>query len=357
MPTRMARIIYALFGGCGHGNDFKMRWIVLAALGLLITAPVAHATDAPPPGYDEARADVVREGRAVSRLVSGGDADALFARLAPEYAGELPQESLRELLDRVLAAGPVGERRGESALPLGDDLRGYTADHAHAGGRLAIEVWFDARDRITFLSLQPRTPLPPDPGAGRDVRLRLPVAGTWWVYWGGPEERQNYHVVAPDQRHAFDLVKWRHGGTARAAGTRNKHYFAFGRRVVAPADAVVVEARDGVRDNRPRLELENPAAPAGNHVLLDLGGRYALLAHLRRGSVDVQAGQRVRAGETIGRVGNSGNSSEPHLHVHVQDSPTLFAGIGLPVEFGPLLVDGVPVERAAPVQGQFIASG
>jgi murein DD-endopeptidase MepM/ murein hydrolase activator NlpD len=278
------------------------------------------------------------------------------ARLTPKYARDLPPATVRELLDRVLAAGPVGERRGENVAPLGADLRGYTADRTHAGGVLAIEVWFNARGRITFLSLRPRTPLPPDPGAGQMAKLRLPVAGTWWVFWGGPAERQNYHVVAPDQRHAYDLVKWRHGGTARGDGKRNADYFAFDRRVFAPADGRVVEVRDGVRDNRPRVELENAAEPAGNHVLLALdGGHHVLLGHLRRASIDVRAGQRVRAGQTLGRVGNSGNSSEPHLHVHVQDSPTPLAGIGIPLVFGPLFVDGAPVARAQPVQGQFVA--
>jgi hypothetical protein len=331
-----------------------LAFLIAAALALLPGAP-AKASGTPP-GYAEARADPIQDGRDVGRLVLAGDARALFARFTPEYAQEVSEESVRELLGQVLATGPIGARRGESALPLGTDRRAYAADHEWAGGVLAIEVAFDARGRIAGLGLEGRTPLPPDPGAGRDVQLRLPVAGTWWVYWGGPTERQNYLAPTPDQRHAYDLVQWRRGGTARGKGTRNRDYFAFDRRVVAPADGVVVEAQDGVRDNRPLVEGENPAAPAGNHVLLALGAdRYVLLAHLRQGRVRVRPGQRVRTGELLGRVGNSGNSSEPHLHVHVQDGPTLLAGIGLPIVFGPLIVDGAPVEQSTPVQGQFIA--
>ena len=162
------------------------------------------------------------------------------------------------MLGQVVAAAPIGERKGESAWPLALDRRHYAADHAHAGGVLAIELLFDGRGRIVSFALRPRTPLSADPGAGRDVRLALPVAGTWWVFWGGCEERQNRHAVAPDQRHAYDLVTWRRRGTARRRGTRNEHYFAFDRRVLAPADGLVVEARDGVRDNRPQVELRNP---------------------------------------------------------------------------------------------------
>jgi murein DD-endopeptidase MepM/ murein hydrolase activator NlpD len=334
------------------------RWLPIALVLALLASTPAAASGAPPPGYAEARADLLQTGRAVTRLVAGGHAGRLHARFAPAYARQIPKSQVRELLDRTLAAGPIGARRGESVLPLGRDRRAYAADHAWAGTVLAIEVTFDARGRITSLGLRERTPLPPDPGAGRDVGLRLPLAGTWWVYWGGPSELQNYHAVTPGQRHAYDLVKWRRGGTARGDGTSNRDYFAFGRRVLAPADGVVVEALDGVRDNRPLVELENPAAPAGNHVLIALGGeRYVLLGHLRQGSVRVQPGQRVRAGQRLGRVGNSGNSSEPHLHVHVQDSPEPLAGIALPIRFGPLVVDGSPVAHAAPVQGEFVAPG
>jgi murein DD-endopeptidase MepM/ murein hydrolase activator NlpD len=331
---------------------------VLVCIATVLALVPAASAGAPPRGYKEARAEIVRDGRAAARLIVAGDASALHARLAPAYAQEVPEATLRELLGQVLAAGPIGERRGESALPSGPDRRHYIADHAHAGGVLAIELSFDAQDRITYLRLRSRTPLPPDPGAGQRVRLRLPVAGTWWVWWGGPDERRNYHAVFPAQRHAYDLAKWRRGGTFRGSGTHNGDYFAFGHRVVAPAAGVVVEARDGVRDNQPQVEIENPDAPAGNHVMLALGpGRHVLLAHLRQGSVRVQPGQRVRAGQVLGRVGNSGNTSEPHLHVHAQDSPTPLTGIGLPIVFGPLIVDGAHVGRAAPVQGQFISPG
>lgn len=170
-----------------------------ATLGLLVATALALGADAralapgadaravapgaPPPGYVQARAAIVHEGRAVARLIAAGDARGLVARFAPDYAREVPEAAVRELLGEVLAAGPVGKRRGEGALPLSRRQRGYAADHAHGGGVLAIEVLFDARRRITSLLLRRRTPLPPDPAGGREVRLRFPLSGTWWVFW------------------------------------------------------------------------------------------------------------------------------------------------------------------------------
>jgi murein DD-endopeptidase MepM/ murein hydrolase activator NlpD len=85
----------------------------------------------------------------------------------------------------------------------------------------------------------------------------------------------------------------------------------------------------------------------GNHVVVDHGdGRYALCAHLQRGSVDVRPGQRVKSGEQIARCGNSGNSTEPHLHFQVMDRSRPAFAAGLPFRFtGPIggeLVRGVP---------------
>ena len=212
--------------------------------------------------------------------------------------------------------------------------RSYAAVHRWGRRTIVLRVVFDSRGAITGIDLSPPKALPRDPHAGRrlETSLSLPFRGTWWVVWGGPTELQNYHVVAPDQRHAYDLLVWRRGATYRGAGTKNADYWAWGRPLLAPAAGTVVEAVDGVRDNRPQVQVENRSAPAGNHVVLDLGnGEYALLAHMRQGSVRVRTGDRVRPGEVLGLTGNSGNSSEPHLHFHVQDRPELFGGArGLP---------------------------
>lgn len=327
-----------------------------AAVSLLVAVGTAAAV---PPVYERSQQRILVDGRAVAALVRAGDAEGLFGHFTPGLAQAVPLTKVERILGKTLRIAPVGAATGESALPLAPSRRGYVAVHRWGKRTIMLQAFLDARGKIDAIAFAPPKALPRDPAGGRLLRARLtlPFHGMWWVVSGGPTERQNHHVVAPDQRHAYDLVVWRFGATHRGTGTKNADYWAWGKRLLAPTAGVVVAAVDGVRDNRPQVQVENRKAPAGNHVVLDLGhGEYALLAHMQKGSVRVRAGQRVRAGDVLGLTGNSGNSSEPHLHFHVQDRPGLFGSArGLPVSFVSYRVDGRRVARGTPVQGQFIA--
>jgi murein DD-endopeptidase MepM/ murein hydrolase activator NlpD len=121
----------------------------------------------------------------------------------------------------------------------------------------------------------------------------------------------------------------------------------------APVVTHVVWYRVGGADNVPG-QLD-PKQPAGNHVILDFGNsEYGLLAHFKKGSVRVKTGQSVAAGDTLALCGNSGNSSQPHLHFHLQNGPVLFGADGLPAPFTDYLAHGKPVDRGEPVRGDII---
>ena len=112
----------------------------------------------------------------------------------------------------------------------------------------------------------------------------------------------------------LDANGWTHTGGADAPLT---DYPGFGSPVLAPADGRIVGAADGYEDNRPGTNSDR-----ANHVVIDIGaGRYVLMAHLMQGSLTVEIGDRVRRGQPLAAVGNNGHSSEPHLHLQVQDSP------------------------------------
>ncbi|HXU64892.1 MAG TPA: M23 family metallopeptidase [Polyangia bacterium] len=118
--------------------------------------------------------------------------------------------------------------------------------------------------------------------------------------------------------------------------TLNESYLIFGARIHAVAPGEVVDVRDGVAEN----DLTQPLPPAtiesapGNYVVECLGpGRFALYAHMQTGSVRVHVGDRVAAGQVLGLVGNTGNSTMPHLHFHVMDGPSPLDSNGLPYAF------------------------
>ena len=171
------------------------------------------------------------------------------------------------------------------------------------------------------------------------------------VAWGGPSLSVNYHAVMPDQRWAYDLFVTEGGRTFHHNRGVLTDYYAYDRPVVAPADGVVRSVHDGEPDG-PIGQWRVIGAP-GNRVILEVAPReFLFIAHLKPGSIVVGPGARVASGQTIGRVGNSGNSSEPHVHVHLQDSPAPYLAEGIPFYFHGYRTGGVEVDRGMPVGGR-----
>jgi len=186
--------------------------------------------------------------------------------------------------------------------------------------------------------------------------LHLPFAGEWYVYWGGRSLAENRHITANDQRFAYDfliLANGHSGQSYRNSGETNSDYFCFGLPIYAPADGRVVAVEKDISDNVPG-EM-NAKVPLGNHVILDHGcAEFSFIAHLRQGSIAVENDQQVRLGQILGRCGNSGNSSEPHLHYHLQSTAVPFRGDGLPAFFEDYVADGQFFARGEPRARQTI---
>jgi murein DD-endopeptidase MepM/ murein hydrolase activator NlpD len=182
------------------------------------------------------------------------------------------------------------------------------------------------------------------------VVLGPPLAGARWVAVGsccdGPHRRGLMPVNGAlhlGQRYAIDFNRLDAENRLSAGDpTRNTSAPSYGQPVLAVADATVVAAVDQYPDQIPGAPTGvAPEAPEGNHVILDLGeGRYALYAHLIPGSLTVQAGERVRQGQVIGELGNSGNSTGPHLHFQVMDAPSNLVADGLPYVFADFELTG-----------------
>ena len=190
------------------------------------------------------------------------------------------------------------------------------------------------------------------PPAGA-LDLRSPLrGGHFFVVQGGSDLLTNHHVAAPAQRHAIDIVAVNRAGLSQRPIREGSlaDYLAFGRSVVAPCDGTVRAVRDGLAD-RPAPN-RSPTRPAGNHVVLRCGDALVLLAHLREGSVAPVLGDRLRAGDPIGEIGNSGNTTEPHLHLHAVRAPRLEDEGTLPDTLAPT-AQAVPIT----IEGRYLVRG
>lgn len=225
-------------------------------------------------------------------------------------------------------------------------------------GVLDIKIVLDQQDKIIGLWFLPHAPAIPAPDK-HQTKLDLPFKGRWLVFWGGDTKELNQHHDVPNQRFAFDLLGAdADGKTHKGEGRANEDYFAFGREILAPADGTVTDVINGVRDNVPGSM--NPYSALGNAVFIQHKEyEVSVLAHFKLDSIKVKAGDNVRKGQVIGLCGNSGNSSEPHLHYHLQNTPIIQDGTGIKCCFQNVTVikDGEKDTKAdySPTKGEIIS--
>ena len=272
-------------------------------------------------------------------------------------------------LRRVEVATAPGERRVLLALTDSTLLRavtrpGTTLPPAErlkmAGGtRAVVFLWVPVDRSAVPQSLGQRVII--ERGSGDSLRteeldgvsvsvapeaatIGPPLRGGPWLTGNGPAPETGHRrglipiggTPSIAQRFAIDYVKVGDDHqTFSGDRLKNTSYYAYGTDALVVADGRVVAVKDGIPENIP-----GPASRAvpitletvgGNHVIVDIGGgRYAFYAHLQPGSLRVRLGDRVRKGQVVGLVGNSGNSTEPHLHFHISDGASPLGSEGLP---------------------------
>ncbi|MFT3842712.1 MAG: M23 family metallopeptidase [Myxococcaceae bacterium] len=256
----------------------------------------------------------------VMRDFAQGDGDALFAKYDEGMRG-LGLPSTREFAGGARDAGPFVVDEVVSTTMTSRDWQ--LTSHA---GTFLLSLALAKDGRISMLWLRPKPPEPPV--ASSTVPLRLPFDGQWFVEWGGATKEANKHVVDPNERRASDLLVVENGKSHRGDGKERADYYAYGRPVVAVADAEVVTVLDGLYEAEPGHP--NPYSGVGNMILLKLTPElYAMYAHLQPGSMRVRPGDHVSAGQPLALCGNAGNSTEPHLHFQLQDGPHLETSYGV----------------------------
>ena len=171
--------------------------------------------------------------------------------------------------------------------------------------------------------------------ADEAVVLSSPLKdGVYYVGGGGNSRWVNNHNAFPPQNYALDIVRLNVAGN-RANGLAPKDlekYTIFGDTLYSPCDGQVVIALDALADQIP----PSSGQLAGNHIVITCKGVDVLLAHLKKNSIVISTGDNVEEGQAIGRVGNSGNSSQPHLHIHAEKggiASKILDGQGVPIKF------------------------
>lgn len=217
-----------------------------------------------------------------------------------------------------------------------------------AGAKMPREV----RERLTATGIGSDTTASriletaPVPVSNETIVITPPLRGGDWLAANGPSAASGHRRAAIPvnggfyiaQRFAIDWVKLdEQNKTYKGDSLQNSSYYAYGNDALAVADGLVTEVKDGIPQNIPGATSR--AVPitletvGGNHVIVDIGrGHYAFYAHLQPGSIRVKVGDHVKRGQVLGLVGNSGNSTEPHLHFHISDASSPLGSEGMPYE-------------------------
>ena len=171
-------------------------------------------------------------------------------------------------------------------------------------------------------------------GPAARTQIAPPLEGEWLVLQGGRSPLQNHHLAAYNQAFALDLVRLR-DGRIFSDQTGNASVHSWEQPLLSPVDGTVIVARGEMEDSEGANLVVDPADAAGNVIVIEFdAGYFVVLAHLRHGTLRVGQGDRVRTGDPLALVGNSGNTTMPHLHLQVQTHADLWDPDNRSIPFG-----------------------
>ena len=281
-------------------------------------------------------ADLDRAGKRGERLAKAGLIEAYAFQFRPDRL--LPSKDAKIATDRQVEPGAV--------LLLGHVYLAFTG----APDRIVVRVEARSAEGQT-LEAKASLPLETKPTT---IAYDFPLKGSWFI-GAGPSLHDHHRWVVPEE-FALDIARLGEGSKSyRGDGAKRTDYYAYGEPVLAAADGVVRAVEGGVAETDDVLKKPGESAEAynerlnaiqgqllaqgtkgiaGNHVVVEhAGGEFSLYAHLQTGSVQVKAGDPVKRGQVLARLGTSGNSTEPHLHFQVTDGPEPLLSAGLPIQF------------------------
>lgn len=280
--------------------------------------------------------------------------DAIFSMFGSEMQNALPLDKTKEFLIRLKSqAGQITKR--QFVKYENGTYASYKTNFERA--LFSVNISVGDNSKINGLFVKPFTDNNLPKIERNSTKLTLPFKGEWTVIWGGDTKELNYHVESVAQKNAFDIVITNEKGLSyKTDGQTNEDYYAFGKELIAPCDGEIVLIVDGVKDNKPG-EL-NPIYVPGNTVIIKTAkNEYLFFAHFKQHSIKVAQGQKVMQGQLLGLCGNSGNSSEPHLHFHIQNVENMNVATGARCYFDEIIVNGQTKTDYSPIQKDKISNG
>lgn len=275
--------------------------------------------------------------------------ESVFALFANSMKNVMPHDKTLTFLNTLNSqAGIIKKRKFIKYVQPNVALYKTTFERAV----VALFISVDSRSKINGLMVKPYTEEKLTVLKRNKSKLILPFKEEWTVFWGGDTKAQNYHVAYKSQKNAFDMIITDiKGNSFKTDGKSNKDYYAFGKELIAPAEGEIVLVVDGIKDNKPGVM--NPNYIPGNSVIIRTKhNEYLFFAHFKQHSIKVKQGQKVKQGDVLGLCGNSGNSSEPHLHFHIQNIEDMNIATGAKAYFENILVNGKLKNDYSPVQNE-----
>ncbi len=281
---------------------------------------------------------------------NNGNFEAVFASFSSDMQTALPIEKTKEFLTSLQSqAGKITKRE---FIKYEATYASYKTTFEKALFDVNISV--DENSKINGLFVKPFKESNYAKIDRNSTALSLPFNGEWTVIWGGDTKELNYHVESEAQKNAFDIVITNTKGSSyKTDGKTNEDYYAFGKELIAPCDGEVVLAVDGIKDNKPGTL--NPIYIPGNTVIIKTkNNEYLFFAHFKQNSIAVKQGQKITKGQLLGLCGNSGNSSEAHLHFHIQNIEDMTQATGVKCYFEKIVVNGNEKSDYSPIQNEKI---
>ncbi|MEP2935097.1 MAG: peptidoglycan DD-metalloendopeptidase family protein [Gilvibacter sp.] len=281
------------------------------------------------------------------------DYDALFELTSEYMQSQINYETLESVMKQYhdafgnLDSFEFVEQKDDSALFIGH----------FENGKQRIGMALNEKDLLSGFRFLPTTDANKTASMERNkTSMSLPFKGDWFVFWGGDTKAQNYHVVSTAQKNAFDIVMLGDNNRSyKNKGLYNEDYYAFGQPLYAVCDAVAVKVITGIEDNIPGQM--NSVDALGNAIILKTANdEYIVYAHFKNSTIAIKEGDTVSRGQYLGDCGNSGNSSEAHIHFHLQDGPNVVNAIGIKCFFDQIIVNGELKEDYSPVRLEKISA-